>query len=139
MGSRSTAFLLPVIALDIGVPVVDKRGHKGVVVDVWFSKDENTNKVKVSRSLKYDGTAKTQVYFSYELRVDLSTDMGYVYVLREYLRLANAKVKEDTKPYAWTWGNMQEQAFKFWANTLSIKDEKRLADRLIKITQTEEH
>jgi hypothetical protein len=139
MGSRSTAFLLPVIALDIGVPVVDKRGSKGVVVDVWFSKEENTNKVKVSRSLKYDGTAKTQVYFSYELRVDLSTDMGYVYVLREYLRLANAKVKEDTKPYAWTWGNMQEQAFKFWANTLSIKDEKRLADKLINITQTEEH
>tara|TARA_A200000159_G_C7239513_1_gene303919 strand:+ start:67 stop:486 length:420 start_codon:yes stop_codon:yes gene_type:complete len=139
MGSRSTAFLLPVISLDIGVPVVDKRGNKGVVVDVWFSKDENTNKVKVSRSLKYDATVKTQVYFSYELRVDLSTDIGYVYVLREYLRLANAKVKEDTKPYAWTWGNMQEQAFKFWANTLSIKDEKRLADRLIKITQTEEH
>lgn len=139
MASRSTAFLLPVVSLEVGVPVIDRRGYRGVVVDVWFSREDNTNKVKVARTVKYDASVKSQVYFAYELRVDVSVDLGYVFVLREYLRLANSEVKKDTKPYAWTWAGMQEQVFRFWSNTVSLRDEQLLADKLIEITKTEEN
>ena len=91
------------------------------------------------RSLRYDGTIKTKIYMSSDLRIDLSTDQGFVHALREYLRLVNAKVKEDTRPYVWTWGGLQEQAIKWWSHAIDVRDEKKLAQKLLHITKTEEH
>jgi len=139
MSSRSSAFLLPTIPLTLGLPVIDRRGRRGVVVDVWYSEPDNSMKVKVCRSLRYDGTVKTQTYLSLDIRVDLSSDIGFVHALREYFRLANAKIKEDTKPYAWTWGGLQEQAVKWWAHATDERDEKRLTKKLLQITQTREN
>lgn len=137
--SRTRAFLLPPIALAIGVPVIDKRGRRGVVVDAWYSKEKESMRVKVVRARRYDGVVRANIYPANEVRVDLTTDMGFVYALREYLRLANAKVKEEVRPYAWTWGGLHEQAVKWWAGSVSERDERRLTKMLLKITKTEEH
>lgn len=137
--SRTRAFLLPPIALAIGVPVIDKRGRRGVVVDVWYSKEKTSMRVKVVRARRYDGVVRANIYPANEVRVDLTTDMGFVHALREYLRLANAKVKSDVKAYAWTWGGLHEQAVKWWAGAIRERDERELTKMLLKITKTEEH
>tara|TARA_Y100000401_G_scaffold116623_1_gene122868 strand:+ start:1570 stop:1995 length:426 start_codon:yes stop_codon:yes gene_type:complete len=136
---RTSVFLLPPLPLDIGVPVVDRRGRTGVVIDKWYNKTDREAKVKVCHVRRYDSKVLATTYSTKEVRADISTDIGYVYVLREYFKMVNAKVKEQVKAYAWTWGGLQEQAIKWWAGATSPRDQRRLTKMLLKVTNTEEH
>ncbi len=143
--NRTTAFLLPPMEVERGVPIIDRLGRKGTVLDKWYCAKSKQWKVMVciyrtkgSRTtLSKNMVAK--VYSLNEVRVDLGTDIGYVYALREYFKLVNAKSREEVKAYVWTWGDLHEQAVKWWAASTDGKDEKRLVDKLIKTTDTQEH
>ena len=137
--NRTQAFLLPDLPLERGIPVIDKRGRRGIVVDKWFCYLTSMAKVRVCRIHRFKGEATIETFNRVEVRVDLSDDIGFVYALREYLSIVNAKAREDVKAYVWTWGGLHEQAIKWWAKSIKERDEKRVIKKIIDVTNTEEH
>ncbi len=137
--NRTQAFLLPDLPLTMGVPVIDKKGRRGIIVDKWFCKDTNLTKVRVCRIHRFKGEAIIETVNSMEVRIDLSNDIGFVYALREYFNIVNAKAREEVKAYVWTWGDLHEQAVRWWAKAIGQTDERRLIKKLINSTNTEEH
>ena len=140
--NRTQAFLAPVLPLTVGVPVIDSRGLRGVVVDMVYhsSSEVSPVKVRVCRINKYTNNAAVETYDVQELRVDMTSDLGFVYVLKEYLKLVNANVRQSTlKAYVWTWGGCQEQAVKWWAGMIRESDEAHLLASLIKQSDTLEN
>ena len=143
--NRTTAFLLPPINLERGVPIIDRLGRKGTILDSWYCLKSKERKVKVCThktqvsSSKGTDTIIVRVFTLKEVRVDLSTDIGYVYALREYFKIVNAAAREEVKAYVWTWGDLHEQAVKWWASSTDSRDERELVKKLIKITDTQEH
>lgn len=137
--NRTQAFLLPTIDLCIGVPVIDRTGRRGVVVDKWFCTDAKAVKVRVCRIRKYMREAEIETYTTMEVRADLTTELGFVHALREYFNLVNAKAREEVKAYVWTWGDLHEQAVRWWAKGIGDRDESRLIKKLIDITDTQEN
>jgi hypothetical protein len=137
--NRTQAFLLPALPLDIGIPVIDKTGRRGVVVDKWFCKKTRATKVRICRIHRYNKEVQVDTATALEVRVDLTNDIGFVHALREYLKLVNAESREEVKAYVWTWGGLHEQAVKWWANSTNEWDEKRLIKKLLSITNTQEN
>ena len=138
--NRTQAFLLPVIPLTLGVPVVDKAGRVAVVVDKWFCEKAKAVKVRVCRMRRFQSDAVIETYLAMEVRVDLTSDLGFVHALREYFTLVNAKAREDVKTYIWTWGGLHEQAINWWARATTERDERRLIKKLISLgSNTEEN
>jgi hypothetical protein len=140
--NRTQAFLAPALRLEIGVPVIDSRGYRGVVVDKVYrdSSDTSPVKVRVCRINRYTESAAVETYDANELRVDLTSDLGFVYALRQYLKLVNAEARQDTlKIYVWTWGKCQEQVVKWWASMIDETDEAHLMSCLMEETNTLEH
>jgi len=137
--NRTQAFLLPDIPLAVGVPIIDKTGRRGVVVDTWFCEDTKAMKVRVCRMRRYQKDAVIDTCLSMEVRVDLTSDLGFVYALREYYTLVNAKAREEVKTYIWTWGGLHEQAINWWAKATSDRDERRLIKKLVNISNKQEN
>tara|TARA_R100001594_G_scaffold84532_1_gene119058 strand:+ start:2457 stop:2873 length:417 start_codon:yes stop_codon:yes gene_type:complete len=137
--NRTQAFLLPPLPLEIGIPVIDKSGRRGVVVDKWFCRETKVTKVRVCRIHRYNKEVRIDTSPALEVRVDLTNDIGFVHALREYLKIVNAESREEVKAYVWTWGGVHEQVVRWWAAAISEKDEQRLIKKLIGITKTEEH
>lgn len=137
--NRTQAFLLPPIPLTLGLPVIDKAGRRGIVVDRWFCEDTKCTKVRVCRMRRFESDAVIETYMSMEVRVDINSELGFVHALREYFTSVNAKAREDVRAYVWTWGGLHEQAINWWAKSTNDRDEARIIKQLIKITSTEEN
>ena len=137
--NRTQAFLLPTIPLTLGLPVIDKSGQRGVIVDRWFCEESKCAKVRVCRMRRFQSDAVIETYMSMEVRVDLNSELGFVHALREYLKLVNAEAREEVKAYVWSWGGVYEQVVKWWAAATDEYDEKRLIKKLINVTNTDEN
>ncbi len=137
--NRTQAFLLPPIPLTLGLPVIDKSGQRGVIVDRWFCDESKCTKVRVCRMRRFQSDAVIETYMSIEVRVDLNSELGFVHALREYFNLVNAKAREDVRAYVWTWGGLHEQAINWWSKSTGDRDKARLIGKIVKITNTEEH
>lgn len=137
--NRTQAFLLPALPLTRGVPVIDKEGKRSVVIDKWYCKESNTSKVRICRVHRFNNEVIVETYSSMEVRVDLTSDIGFVYALREYFNMVNARAREEVRAYVWTWGGLHEQAINWWAKAVEVRGERKLIGKLIKITDTQEH
>ena len=136
--NRTEAFMLPVVPLITGLPVIDARGIGGTVIETWFSSEAKVTMVRVARVRRWDNSIRDFSYHIDDVRVDIEHPLGYSYLLQEYLRRVNGG-RAATKAYAWTWGGLHDQAFKFWAAATTSEDRSKLVDRLLKTTNTQEH